>query len=54
MIVENVWKLTNTVNELLGISTTSMDFDVSLSKGKPSFKCTCKSNRCPTTDPLMW
>jgi hypothetical protein len=28
MIVENVWKLNNTVNELLGISTTSMDFDV--------------------------
>jgi hypothetical protein len=43
------------LDELFGISTTSMDFDP-LSKGKPSFKPTCKSNRCSTTQTLrlMW
>jgi hypothetical protein len=38
------------------MSTISMDFDVvsvdSVSKGKSSFKRTCKSNRCPTTQTL--
>jgi hypothetical protein len=33
------------LDELLGMSTTSMDFDVASVEGEPSFKRTWKSNR---------
>jgi hypothetical protein len=38
------------LDELLGMSTTSMDFDVSSVEGEALR--TCKSNRCPTTQTL--
>ena len=40
------------LDELLGMSTTSMDFDVSSVEGEEQLQVTCKSNRCPTTQTL--
>ena len=40
------------LDELLGMSTTSMDFDVSSVEGEAQLQVTCKSNRCPTTQTL--
>ncbi len=43
------------LDELLGISTTSMDFDVSSLEGEPQLQAYMQVQQVPKdTDPLMW
>ena len=43
------------LDELLGISTTSMDFDVSSVEGEAQFQAYMQVQQVPNdTDPLMW